>query len=179
MWKMLKYWRTALIVLTCFFLPACGRSPVQPAPTRTSTAVAARADAFGETTVAALAKHAATHAWEGKLVRVAASFERYTYSLEYGRTLQGYKLWDHDGNWVLCQNIYTASSLYPGAQGDSSRDLADGPAARLLAYGRFVQLEGQFHLARSGASHGAIFQVPASLDVYTIDGQATHELVNR
>jgi hypothetical protein len=112
-------------------------------------------------------------------VRVTASFERYTYALEYGRSLQGYRLWDHDANWVLCQNIYTSSALYPGAQGDGSRDLAAGPAARLLAYGRFVQLEGKFHLARASASHGAVFQVPASLDVYAIDGQATHELVNR
>jgi hypothetical protein len=136
------------------------------------------AQAFTETTLGQLTRHADVASWEGKLVRISASFERYSYSLEYGKTYQGYKLWDHDGNWVLCQNIYNLASLYPGAQGDASRDLAAGPAARLLAYGTFVQLEGKFHLPRASASHGAIFQVPASLDVYSVDGVATHALVN-
>ncbi|MDB5099390.1 MAG: hypothetical protein JWM80_3811 [Cyanobacteria bacterium RYN_339] len=168
--------RTAVAVLTLSLLAACGRAPL--AVQRPAAEIAPQAETIQETTLGTLAKHAGVASWEGKLVRVAASFERYAYAQEYGRSYQGYKLWDHDGNWVLCQNIYTASSLYPGAQGDASRDLADGPAARLLAYGTFVQLEGKFHVARSGASHGAIFQVPASLDVYAVEGVATRELVN-
>jgi hypothetical protein len=35
-----------------------------------------------------------------------------------------------------------------------------------------------FHRRTSTASHGGIFNVPASLDVYTIDGRPTHQFVN-
>jgi hypothetical protein len=168
--------RVALAALALCFLAACGRARL--ATVRPVAPARAQAETFQAISLANLVQHGHDRTYEGKLVRLEASFERYSYHQEYGRTYNGYKLWDHDQHWLLCQNIYSVVTVYPGAAPDASRDLASEPAERLLKFGTFVKLEGQFHVARSRASHGGVFEVPPSLDVYSVDGKPTHELVN-
>jgi hypothetical protein len=177
--------RAFVCALGPLLLSACGHSPLAPVaahrvPTTlgTQNARPLGTSNFTDVSLAELAAHGDDGTYDGQLVRIEASFERFTFAREYGRTYEGYKLWDRAGHWLLCQNIYAVTSVYPTATPDRSRDLSHEASVHLLGYGTYARLECMFHRRTSGASHGGVFQVPASLDVYTIDGQPTHELVN-
>lgn len=170
-----------LCLAATLVLGACAHTPVPTGASRVVTSQriqGAQVPTFVPMALAELADHADDPAYEGRLVSLEASFDRYTFSLAYGKSYHGYRLWDHSGHWLLCQNIYTTTSVYPNATPDTSRDLASAAAARLLDFGTFVPLAGMFHIRSSQASHGGVFSVPPSLDIYTIDGQPTHNYVN-
>lgn len=109
---------------------------------------------------------------DGKLVTFEASFDRTSFSSRYGETKFGYKLWDRQGNWVLCENIYTLSSLWDELEGlDTSKDFNEATKGWILNYGTFVRIEGAYHAGNE--------REPARVDVYFIDGKPVKEVVNQ
>ena len=161
--NMMNIGNTAVVGMLCLWLGGCGH--VNAAGVKPAGSVAARA--IG-TSVAELAAHAEDAAYEGKQVSVEASFDRYDYTLGYGRSFQGYRLWDRAGHWLLCQNVYASRSVYPNSAPDLAQDLTAAAAGRLLAYGTFVPLTGVFHTQTTSASHGGVYTTPAGLALETM-----------
>jgi len=157
-------------------LSGCGVSAAS-GPAAPST-VRATSRSFAPTTIHDLASR--LDFTDGQRVSFEGSFGPVSYPEAYLVTRHGYQLWDHDGHFIRVSNIYTETR--PGAGGserDESRDFNATGRSSLLAYGKFVRIEGTYVASFHASSHGGVFRVPPQIDVWFIDGKPTRDFVSR
>lgn len=170
--------RSFYILLLALLVAGCGTKG-------TDTTVGARLDGlmkaakrqsepFRAVTIAELASWDRP-ANEGRRIALSGRLERLTYALGYGYTYHGYQLLDAEHRPVLCKNLYSLVSPGSGGAKDPQKDLSAAAQKALLAPGVDVRLEGTYHPSHRETSHGAVYTVPASIEVVRIEGQALEQ----
>ena len=111
---------------------------------------------------------------EGLIISLDGSFERTGFQDLDGHRLDGYRLWDHAGHFVLVSNVFAAPDAEREARFGPMADFTPRTRSWLTSFGTFVQVEGRFHPAGSPLTRLA----EPAVDVYTIDGTPIDNLVN-
>lgn len=163
-------------------LAACGAAPLAPQLRPQSPMIAQEAMPlkFQAIDVASLTSPAWNQsANQGKLVRFEGSFGAETFG-DYGLVMKGYKIWDHTGHGLRCENIY--STIDKGGQTHDVGDLRPEDARWLLKPGTFVTVDGAYVPApalNAERAKNPTLTAPDEpmINVYFINGEPVKDLV--
>lgn len=109
------------------------------------------------------------------LITFEGSFDRKLFSNAYGSTKEGYQLWDRHGHALEVDNIFTETLF---SNRSNARDLNEG-SKWLLNQGTFAKIEGKFIPQHQYMGSYGPVPVPASIDVYFINGKPVRDFVSK
>jgi sporulation protein YlmC with PRC-barrel domain len=83
---------------------------------------------------------------DGRGVSIEGSFgqTREDYWSADGTRYCGYKIWDHEGNGLMCANVYTVLDPESGEKDDSNDFEPDFVRTVVYRYGKFVRIDGRY-----------------------------------